>query len=163
MAKGKTGKAASNVPNKAAHIRVSFLYQAAAFVAQQQDVHTSTTPQSTNATPNTTAGIQTGESLRPVSRRLISDLRSVSNKTMIRMSPAMKHSICKNCNELLIDGSTCTYHVENKSRDGKKSWADVMVQKCNTCAVEKRFPLAPTRQKRRPHRGVGMQTSAKDA
>lgn len=90
--------------------------------------------------------------LRPASRRLVSELRDVSLKMQLRMSPAMKHSICKNCNTLLLDGSTCSTEVENKSKDGKKLWADVLVRKCIVCGLAKRFPLAARRQKRRPYR-----------
>jgi ribonuclease P protein subunit RPR2 len=87
-----------------------------------------------------------------VSRRLISDLRNVSQKSVIRMSPDLKHSICKYCDTILIDGSTCTNEIENRSKDGKKPWADVLVCKCNTCGFARRFPMAHERQKRRIYR-----------
>jgi ribonuclease P protein subunit RPR2 len=67
----------------------------------------------------------------------------------------MKHSICKNCDTMLTDGSTCSIEVENKSKGGKKPWADVLVRKCNTCGFTRRYPMAAKRQKRKkkPHRG----------
>jgi ribonuclease P protein subunit RPR2 len=74
----------------------------------------------------------------------------------------MKHSICKNCDTMLIDGSTCTNEVENKSKGGKKRWADVLVRKCNTCGLEKRFPIGAERQKRRPHRTKEIKTPGDD-
>jgi ribonuclease P protein subunit RPR2 len=151
MAKAKTSKGAGSVPNKALHSRVSYLYQAAASLATQQQHSRVITTQNGQSTETTVNDPQTESPLKPASRRLVSDLRSVSLKVQMRMSPAMKHSICKNCDTMLIDGSTCTNEVENKSKGGKKQWADVLVRKCNTCGFEKRFPIGAERQKRRPH------------
>jgi ribonuclease P protein subunit RPR2 len=158
MTKAKTSKSAGSVPNKALHSRVSFLYQAAAYLATQQQ-HSKTTARSPSgqAEQTTVAAANDSEALadspfKPVSRRLVSDLRSVSLKVQMRMSPTMKHAICKNCDTMLIDGSTCSSEVENKSKGGKKPWADVLVRKCNTCGFEKRFPMRSERQKRRPSR-----------
>lgn len=157
MAKVQKG----SVPNKSLHSRVSYLYQAASYLAaQQQEQHSTTVTPSTaeNAhTSNQESGMTPEMSYQPLSRRLVSDLRSVSLKVQIRMSPAMKLSICKNCDTLLVDGSTCTTQVENKSKGGKKPWADVLVKKCNTCEKEKRFPLGAERQKRRPQRSSESQ------
>ena len=145
MAKAKTSKGTSSVPNKALHSRVSYLYQAAVYLATKQQ-HSRGSELATPLTP------QTNSPLEPASRRLVTDLCLVSRKVQMRMSPAMKHSICKNCDTILIDGSTCTNKLENKSKGGRKRWADVLVRKCNTCGFEKRFPIGAERQKRRPHR-----------
>ncbi|KAH6710892.1 RNAse P Rpr2/Rpp21/SNM1 subunit domain-containing protein [Leptodontidium sp. 2 PMI_412] len=158
MAKPKTG----SVPNKALYSRVSYLYQAAAYMATLQ-------PHSQIMESRTTANGKgrcegdsemTSEESRatqpplsqPASRRLVSDLRAVSHKVLMRISPAMKHSLCKNCDTMMIDGSTCTSEIENRSKGGKKPWADILVRRCNTCGLAKRFPLAVERQKRRPQR-----------
>ncbi|KAK2628092.1 hypothetical protein QTJ16_002738 [Diplocarpon rosae] len=158
MVKAKAG----SVPNKAIHSRVSYLYQAAAYMAAQRE----TVESSRDRTIADAEGggrqekdlfmsrsIGPGKALsQPASRRLVADLRSVSRKVLIRISPAMKHSMCKNCDTILLDGSTCTSDIENRSRGGKKQWADVLVRKCNTCGLAKRFPLAAQRQQRRPQR-----------
>lgn len=86
------------------------------------------------------------------SRHLISQLRSVSLKGQIRLSQAMKHSICKRCDSLLVPGSTSSTRVENKSRGGKKPWADVLIVTCHSCSAVKRFPVGGKRQRRRPLR-----------
>lgn len=83
---------------------------------------------------------------------LTSHLRSVSLKGQIRLSPAMKHSICKRCDAILIPGSTSSIRVENKSRGGKKAWADVLIVTCCLCNAVKRFPVGAKRQCRRPQR-----------
>ena len=85
--------------------------------------------------------------------QLISHLRSVSLKGQIRLSPALKHSICKRCDALLVPGGTSSVRVENKSRDGKKPWADVLVVTCLVCNATKRFPVGAKRQCRKGQRG----------
>ncbi|KAE8450281.1 hypothetical protein EG329_006709 [Mollisiaceae sp. DMI_Dod_QoI] len=149
-------KGNGKVPNKALYSRMSFLYQAATYLANQ--------PQHSEAAGNNERSTNQGhaeaaqspaefvEAPNSLSRHLTFDLRSVSLKAQLRISPEMKHAICKNCDTVLIDGPTCTNEVENKSKGGKKPWADILVRKCNTCGAAKRYPLAAARQKRRPMR-----------
>lgn len=92
---------------------------------------------------------------------LISQLRSVSLKGQIRLSQAMKHSICKRCDALLVPGNTSSTRVENKSRGGKKSWADVLMVTCHSCKALKRFPVGAKRQRRRPHRASDTKLTKK--
>ncbi|PVH84978.1 Rpr2-domain-containing protein [Cadophora sp. DSE1049] len=158
MAKPKS----SSVPNKALYSRVSYLYQAAAYMATQQhhsqsleSLMNADTEQDCDQSPETTSQKRSDPRVplsQPASRRLVSHLRAVSHKVLMRMSPAMKHSLCKNCDTMMIDGTTCTSAVENRSKGGKKPWADILVRRCNTCGLEKRFPLNSERQKRRPQR-----------
>jgi ribonuclease P protein subunit RPR2 len=162
MAKAKTSKGASSVPNKAVHSRVSYLFQAAAYLATKQQHSTTAAGGSQPPVGQYTVKPPTNSPLQPASRHLISDLRSVSLKVMIRISPTMKHSICKNCDTMLIDRFTCTKHVENRSKGGKKPWADVLVLTCNTCGSEKRFPTGAERQKRRPCRTTKEKMPRKD-
>jgi hypothetical protein len=42
---------------------------------------------------------------------------------------------------MLVPGASCTTRLENRSRGGKKSWADVLVVVCLGCGIEKRFPV----------------------
>jgi ribonuclease P protein subunit RPR2 len=150
----KDWKGQGKVPSKLLHTRVSYLFQAANYLATQGAVPVQeSTASQHEITPDNSLPPRenTHRSLPSVSRRLLSDLRHVALKQTIRISPEMKHSICKGCDSLLVDGDTCTTEVENKSKGGKKAWADVLVRKCNACGTLKRFPLAE-RQKRRPHR-----------
>ena len=89
-------------------------------------------------------------------RRFINHLRAVSLKSQIRLSSAMKHSMCKRCDSLLVSGSTSASEIENHSRGGKKAWADVLVITCHTCGFKKRFPTGTTRQPRRTVRGESL-------
>jgi len=150
----KVAKKTGSTPNKSLHSRVSYLYQAATYLAtqQQHSKENSSTDTRNEASSMTEIEPISGISLQPAARHLVSDLRDVSLKVQIRMSPDMKHSICKICSTVLIEGSSCTSEVENKSKGGKKPWADVLVRRCNACGSAKRFPTAAARQKRRPYR-----------
>ena len=87
-------------------------------------------------------------------RQLLTHLRAVSLKGQIRLSPNMKHSICKRCDLLLVPGNSATTYMENKSRGGKKSWADVLVITCNACGTAKRYPVGAKRQLRKKKRPI---------
>lgn len=84
-----------------------------------------------------------------LSRQLVVHLRAISLKSQIRLSPAMKHTMCKRCDILLVPGSTSTSYMENNSRGGRKPWADVLVTTCIACGTAKRFPVGAKRQLRR--------------
>jgi ribonuclease P protein subunit RPR2 len=146
-AKAKLSKETGNIPNKILHCRASYLYQAATYLATQKRHSKALASPATTAANN--SQLSSKSVFDPASRRLVSDLRSISLKAQIRMSPAMKHSICKNCDTMLTDGSTCSIEIENKSKGGKKSWADVLVRKCNICGFTRRYPMAAERQKRK--------------
>jgi ribonuclease P protein subunit RPR2 len=159
MAKVKSSKGAGGVTNKALHSRVSFLYQAAAYLATREpQCHNSSSADGMGLHQDVMTVSQTAsqDDIRlpshALSRRYISDLRAVSLKTQIRLSPSIKHSICKRCDIMLIDGSTCACEVENKSKGGSKPWADVLVRRCKSCGYERKFPCEAKRQARRPRR-----------
>jgi ribonuclease P protein subunit RPR2 len=164
MAKAKTQKAVASAPNKALHSRVSYLYQAAAFLSTRQLNFSETAGSdivepkrnSANTDDNGTKTSVSQNVLGPgslsLSRKLLADLRSVSLKAQIRLSPTIKHSICKRCDTMLIEGSTCTSGIENQSKHGRKPWADVLVRTCSSCGSQRRFPVTAERQKRRPFR-----------
>lgn len=158
MAKGQATKGVGKVPNKNLYSRVSYLYQAATYLAmrEQGDLKKLSTYspllETSLVSPFASSESKHEASLQPLSRRLLSDLHSVSLKGLMRMSPAIKNSVCKGCQTLLINGSTSTTEIENKSKGGKKPWADILVRKCRTCGLEKRFPITADRQPRRPNR-----------
>ena len=95
-----------------------------------------------------------------LSRQLFAHLRAVSLKSQIRLSPNIKHSICKRCDQLLVPGSSATTYMENKSRNGKKPWADVLVITCIACKTSKRFPVGAKRQLRRGERSTQPKTES---
>lgn len=84
-----------------------------------------------------------------ISRQYLSQMRAVSLKAQIRLSPEAKRSICKRCDYLLTPGISSTERIENQSRGGRKPWADVLVTSCKACGTKKRFPIGKRRQKKR--------------
>ncbi|KAI1077030.1 Rpr2-domain-containing protein [Whalleya microplaca] len=160
MGKSKTTGSVSNRP---IYSRISYLYQAATYLGThpQQEGSNNTTQDSKreNESQDEHAS-STTLTKRALSRRLLTDLRASSLKTQIRLSPAVKHTICKFCDSLLIEGETSSSTVENKSKGAKKPWADVLAIKCNTCGGVKRFPVQTARQKRRPVREVETRKQA---
>ncbi len=68
-------------------------------------------------------------------------MRSVAKKSVMRLGPQIKRTVCKRCDTLLIPGISCENRIENASKGGKKSWADVLVVGCMACGTVKRFPV----------------------
>ena len=169
------------------HSRVSYLYQAAAYLVENtirqqssdanylQNIESNNRekrdPSSTSPPPDSalegnasisdsrkdeqmkTASqrILSGSSAAP-SQRLLAHVRTILRKSQIRLAPHVKHSICKRCDALLISGSTSTTHVENKSKNGNKPWADVLKVVCDACGTAKRYPIGAKRQLKRQER-----------
>lgn len=163
MAKAKTTTGA-NVPHRALCSRISYLYQAAAYLSTQVQPPTPIPKDEAADSQNNNIELSKDDSSRhkpilsdsqhahALPRKFVSDLRDVSLKMQIRLSPAMKHTMCKRCDTLLVDGRTCATEVENKSKGGRKPWADTLVKKCLNCGCERRYPVNSDRQTRRPHR-----------
>lgn len=132
MAKGKPRPPSSkpHAPNPHLYARISFLYQSAQLLAQ---------PSPPSINPSITS---------PLSRFYLSTARTVAQKSVLRLSPSLKQTICRRCDALLIPGTSSTHRVENNSRGGRKSWADVLVVECNACGTVKRFPVGMEAKKR---------------
>lgn len=170
MAKGKSG---GGVQNRAIYSRISFLQQAAVTLSSIGRPSPSSSEATAAAAPSActqpagprdsgddsglgAAGdVLTVTPLDGMGRRLATDLRAVSLKTRIRLTPAVKQTICKFCDSVLIEGQSCTSIIENKSRGAKKPWADMLVRRCHTCGREKRYPVGAPRQRRKTERAAG--------
>ncbi|KAM7208872.1 RNAse P Rpr2/Rpp21/SNM1 subunit domain containing protein [Naviculisporaceae sp. PSN 640] len=155
MAKAK-GKGGGGVQNRAIYSRISFLQQAAVLLSATETAASSKQP----SEPQDTS-LHSTHPLQGLGRQLVTDLRSVSLKTRIRLSPAVKQTICKYCDSVLIEGETCTSTIENRSKGGKKPWADVLVRKCHSCQRERRYPVSAPRPKRKTERGDAIKPSDK--
>lgn len=132
MAKDK--KAKGQLPQKNVHLRLAYLHQAATYLENQRS-------------QNISVDHSNGSSQL---RYLISHLKGVSRKSVMRLHKDIKRSLCKGCDELLIPERTSIQVVENRSKNAAKSWADVLVIKCCTCDTVKRFPVDPgIREKRK--------------
>lgn len=85
-------------------------------------------------------------------RLMLSHVKGISRKSLLRLPSSMKHSICKRCHVLLIHGRNSTQRIENRSRGGKKPWANVLVITCNACGTVRHFPVGAKRPRKRKDR-----------
>lgn len=76
----------------------------------------------------------------PLSRAYNRAMDGVAKKNVLKLSPAIKRSLCKKCNRSLNPGSR---EIENLSKDQRKE-CDVLVIKC-CCGQVKRFPVGKNR------------------
>lgn len=142
MAKGKIRQPRKpSVPNPHLYARINFLYQSAQLLSYSQLSHATSPPPSNPSTVPSSANT-------PLSRFYLSNARAVAKKSVLRISPAIKRTICKRCDALLIPGTTSTHRVENNSRNGRKPWADVLVVECEGCGAVKRFPVGMEAKKK---------------
>ena len=177
--KSKTG-----IPNKHLHARISFLQQAATYLTAQgrNSRDTRMSPSSNGANqdggskqrskshdlPSTAnagaAGKDETKQQHPVvisnlqagglPLYLNSHLAQVARKSQIRLHANIKHTICKRCSTVLVEGSTCRKFVENLSKGGKKPQADVLVVECGACGAQKRWPVGVQRQRKKIERKI---------
>ncbi len=73
------------------------------------------------------------------------NLDLISKKTVTKVSPHLKRTLCKKCNTFLIPGLTVSICLENLSKK-KLQHNDVLVYKCNNCEECKRFPVGKNRE-----------------
>ena len=144
----KSKPGTSSVPNKHIYSRVSYLYQVATFLdkTHRQSGESKETTESAVPAPKA-ARLGSG-----ISRHLISQVYGVPLKAQIRLSSSIKHATCKRCHNIFEEGSTLHSFVENRSKGGKKPWADVLVHECTQCGLIRRFPVGAKRQSRRSNR-----------
>ncbi|KAF2753358.1 Rpr2-domain-containing protein [Pseudovirgaria hyperparasitica] len=141
----------TKVPNRHVHSRISFLQQAGCHLAvRSAQLKSESKEESESCNINKSAESSVSTYSTRLSQRLMMDLKAVSQKTLVRLSKDLKRSICKRCDTLLIPGITSSSHIENKSRGGRKSKADVLVVRCRACTAEKRMPcgIEPQSKKR---------------
>ncbi|KIW16651.1 hypothetical protein PV08_03839 [Exophiala spinifera] len=151
MAKAQASKKdGSNVPQKHLYSRLSFLHQAATLLTKAEGHPRTSHHEQSHLSDSSAKDTGSAEQGLPESTRLLSHLRGVSRKSQIRIAPELKHAICKRCDCLLIPGRTSTEIIKNDSRNGNKTWADVLEVRCNKCGTTKRFPVGAIRQKERP-------------
>lgn len=147
----------AKVPNKHLHSRISYLYQAANYLARVSESSLAVQRAGDNSEVKNDQNVQQ-KATKPfveasaLTRHLNSHLRAISLRSQIRLTPAFKNTICKRCDTLLIPESTSTTRLENKSCGGKKPWADVLVVTCKACGHVKRYPVGAKRQRSRTER-----------
>jgi ribonuclease P protein subunit RPR2 len=144
MAKEKKPLDTKKVPNRHLYSRISYLHQAAQYLAGKASEHQPTEDGNGRSTQ------QTG-----LPGLLTAHMLLVSQKSKVKISRDVKRSVCKRCNGLLVEGQTSRTRIENKSKGGKKPWADVLVVKCIPCGFEKRYTVGQERQLKKTERVKG--------
>ncbi|KAK1252645.1 hypothetical protein MKX08_003832 [Trichoderma sp. CBMAI-0020] len=173
----KMAKQKGNVGIQNRHIysRASYLYQAASYLANCAH-YTKRTPKTENGNVQDdtrkdeqsvaadgngfTHSKQERKAIINLSHQVISDMRSVSLKAQIRQGPSIKQTVCRYCDAVQIEGKTCHSTVENRSKGGRKPWADILVTRCDTCGNVKRYPISTPRQKRKALRAKRDESGA---
>lgn len=144
--KAKTGGAKKNH-----HARISYLHKAATYLnsIQMGKIQESKQELASKMGRESTANASPSRAARGLPPHLAGHLSQVARKTQIRLQPEMKHTICKRCSNILVDGQTSTKSVQNSSKGGAKPHADILVIDCHYCGTQKRFPIGARRQKKK--------------
>lgn len=119
---------AAGVTNRDILQRMSFMYQASAYL---------------NALPEPTAK-PTRTTTQQLAKSYINSMKAVGRKTVVKMDPAVKRTLCKGCNAVLIPGGTARVRVK-----GSSTHSHVMTYTCRTCSTKLRIP-APSSSRREP-------------
>ena len=155
------------------HARLAFLQRAAQLLEEQQHSgevgSESQHGTSKGLIDGYTSKAEAGDTARTfipkgnsIARELSSHTTAITKKTNIRIMPDMKRTICKRCSSKLIEGQSSESKIENKSRDGRKAWANVLVVTCLSCGMEKRFPKGQQKGSRKAKRSVDCVSRPKE-
>lgn len=143
MGKAKRGsKGADGAPQKHLHSRISYLHQAAVYLATTRSPVNSKHEEAASGLLSAASSKQlSSRSRNAQTRYLLNQLKGVSKKSQIRLGRDVKRSICRRCHTLMVPGRTCSQTVKNESKGGRKLWADIFEVQCNRCRAVKRFPV----------------------
>ena len=150
MGKSKSSKSGGSIQQRHLHSRISFLHQAAAYLATNKSAvqPSQLSNAGSGAGSASRATKSPNENRNGQTRHLLNQLRGVSKKSQIRLGKDVKHSLCKRCDSLLVSGDTSREETRNDSKDSGKPWADVFEIKCKTCGTLKRFPTGQQRSQK---------------
>jgi ribonuclease P protein subunit RPR2 len=146
MAKTKSSKGGSTIHQKHIHSRLSYLHQAATLLTTATKNHVGVASgcvQTTSSQQSRRPKFEYDDSLstKAEATRLLSHMRGVGRKSQIRLASAVKHTICKRCDSLLVPGKSSTELLVNHSKHGQKPWATMLEVRCIQCGAIRRFPV----------------------
>ena len=144
---------------KGLEARISHLHRAAAYLSHIKTASTHPTKAAVlsggeneaQASPHGQGQETPGSSSQDSSlaRHYLCQLKDVSLKAQIRLSPAIKHSMCRRCGVYLEDKGSMQTHLDNPSSGARKPWAQVKVFQCLNCGHCRRVPVGTSRQPRK--------------
>ncbi|ESK92048.1 ribonuclease p 21kda subunit [Moniliophthora roreri MCA 2997] len=132
----------SNVANRDIMHRLNFLYQASVYLNSIDDSGSSSQKQPTPDVTQKSNRQKKRKSRRAGPKNLaksyIDTMKLVSTKTIVRMDPSIKRTLCKGCSTVLMPGSTATVRIKASSSHGH-----VMTYTCTECRTSRRIPAPP--------------------
>ncbi|KXN74000.1 Rpr2-domain-containing protein [Conidiobolus coronatus NRRL 28638] len=75
--------------------------------------------------------------LNTVSRYYIKNMKLIGTKNLNRIDSSVKRSICKNCDQILIPGNSCSIEIIEEINETNNSSAIQI--KCTNCNTKKQF------------------------
>ncbi|GAA5934672.1 ribonuclease P protein subunit RPR2 [Sporobolomyces koalae] len=78
------------------------------------------------------------ESFKPISRHLVRMMKEVAKKATVRMDPAVKRTLCKHCDAVLVPGVSSSVRIKPS-----RPHAHLVVYTCSACLAQRRFPAPP--------------------
>jgi len=141
----------NSVPNRDVMQRLNFLYQASVYlnaVSSPVENHPTTpTEQAPIASTSTSTEEEPRRSKRrttstaDLSRSYVQAMKAIGRKTVVKMDPAVKRTLCKGCGTVLIPGSTSTVRIKPSSSHGH-----AVTYTCTKCKTSRRIPAPPVLQ-----------------
>ncbi|KAF9792598.1 Rpr2-domain-containing protein [Thelephora terrestris] len=154
MAKKQRENAPPNphsVPNREIMQRLNFLYQASTWLSSLPASKGDVTPTAEPSVPPVISSDSKGKKKQkprvpPVtpaylSRAYVSSMKAIGRKTVVKLDPSVKRTICKGCDALLIPGMTAI--VRSKPSSSHKKMVRLS---CVNCKTMRRIPAPPISQ-----------------
>ncbi|KAJ7077318.1 RNAse P Rpr2/Rpp21/SNM1 subunit domain-containing protein [Mycena belliarum] len=132
MAKKDPAPNASSVVNRDIMQRLNFMYQASVYLSGVLPVPP---PAELQKRSKKTRKM----TVHDLSKSYINSMKVVANKTMVKMDPGVKRTLCNGCNIVLVPGSTASVRVTTSRVHGH-----LMLYRCNSCNSTRRIPAPPT-------------------
>ncbi|KAJ7693310.1 RNAse P Rpr2/Rpp21/SNM1 subunit domain-containing protein [Mycena rosella] len=125
---------ANSIVNRDIMQRLNFMYQASVYLSAVLPV-----PTPPPAPPKKRTKKSRKMTVHDLSKAYIHSMKVVSNKTMVKMDPGVKRTLCNGCNIVLVPGSTASVRVKSSRVHGH-----LMSYRCNSCNATRRIPAPPT-------------------
>ncbi|KAJ7268657.1 RNAse P Rpr2/Rpp21/SNM1 subunit domain-containing protein [Mycena haematopus] len=123
---------ANSIANRDIMQRLNFMYQASVYLSGVLPVPPPPTPQKRTKKSRKM-------NVHDLSKSYINSMKVVASKTMVKMDPAVKRTLCNGCNIVLVPGSTATVRVKSSKVHGH-----IMHYRCTSCNSTRRIPAVPT-------------------
>ncbi|KAF7315657.1 hypothetical protein MIND_00081300 [Mycena indigotica] len=122
----------NNITNRDIMQRLNFMYQASVYLG-------TVLPVPPPSTPPRRAKRSRRMNVHDLSKVYAGSMKTVSKKTMVKIDPSVKRTICQGCNLVLLAGSTASVRVNSSREHGH-----VMSYRCIACDSTRRIPAPPT-------------------